>query len=101
MPSAYYLKDRNREPDLAINATTASGTATLDAGEYTVRCKEAVDCFIRTGSTALDTMNTNSLRLVSGNTIEIIVEKNDKIFAMSAIGAATLEICKVRSNIYY
>ena len=101
MPSAYYLKDRNREPNLAVNATTASGTAVLDAGEYSVYCKESVDCFIRTGATALDTMDENSQRLIAGNMIEIIVEKDDKIWAMSETGTATLEICKVRSNIYY
>jgi len=101
MPNSYYLKDRNREPDLSINATTASGTAALPAGEYSVYCKELVDCFIRTGSSALDTMDENSQRLVAGNMIELIVEKDDKIFAMSSSGTATLEICKVRNNIYY
>ncbi len=101
MPGAYYLKDRNRVTDLAINATTAAGTAVLEAGEYSVYCKESVDCFIRTGSSALDTMDENSQRLIGGNMIEIIVEQNDKIFSMSETGTATLEICKVRSNIYY
>ena len=95
MSNAYYLKNRNREPDLIINATTASGTAALKAGQYTVYCTGTVDCFIRTGATALDTMDENSQRLIAGNMIEVIVEENDKIFGMSSSGTATLEICKV------
>lgn len=102
MPSAYYLKNRDRVADLAINALTAAGTATLtEAGEYTVYCKENVDCFIRTGASANNAMATNSQRVLGGKMIEIIVESGDKIWGMVAIGTATLEICKVRSNIYY
>lgn len=92
---AYYLKNRDREPNLAINATTKAGTAPLKAGQYTVYCVELVDCFIRTGATALDTMDENSQRLVAGNVLEIVVEENDKIWGMSSSGAATLEICKI------
>ena len=92
---AYYLKNRDREPNLTINATTASGTGPLKAGQYTVYCQELVDCFIRTGATALDTMDENSQRLVGANMVEIIVEQDDKIFGMSSSGTATLEICKV------
>jgi hypothetical protein len=95
MSNAYNLKNRDREPNLTINATTASGTGTLKAGEYTVYCVEQVDCFIRTGATALDTLDENSQRLIGGNMIEIIVEQDDKVWAMSSSGTATLEICKV------
>ncbi|MDE2389867.1 MAG: hypothetical protein KGN35_12460 [Betaproteobacteria bacterium] len=95
MGDAYYLKNRNRETNLSINATTAAGTSTLKAGQYTVYCVEGVDCFIRTGASALDTMDENSQRLIAGNMIEIIVEEGDKVFGMSSSGAATLEICKV------
>ncbi len=95
MSNAYYLKNRNRETNLSINATTASGTDVLKAGQYTVYCPELVDCFIRTGATALDTMDENSQRLIAGNMIEIIVEEGDKIFGMSSSGTVTLEICKV------
>lgn len=89
---AYYLKNRRREPDLSINAATASGTAQLKAGEYTVYCKDLVDCFICTGAAW---ESGNSLRLLAGNMIEVTVEENDKILAKSETGAATLEICKV------
>lgn len=92
---AYYLKNRNREPNLTINATTASGTTPLKAGQYTVYCPELIDCFVRTGASALDTMDENSQRVVAGNMIEITVEENDKIFGMSSSGSATFEICKV------
>ncbi len=95
MGDAYYLKNRSREANLSINATTATGTGALKAGQYTVYCPELVDCFIRTGASALDTMDENSQRLVAGNMIEIIVEEGDKIFGMSSSGSATLEICKV------
>lgn len=95
MGDAYYLKNRNRETNLSINATTAAGTDPLKAGQYTVYCPDLIDCFIRTGSAALDTMDENSQRLIAGNMIEIIVEEGDKIFGMSSSGSATLEICKV------
>ena len=102
MPTAYDLKDRNRVADLSINATTATGTATItEGGEYTIYCKDSVDCFVRVGATANNTMPANSQRLISGNMVEVIVEKGQKIWAMCETGTATLEICKVRANIYY
>lgn len=89
---AYYLKNRRREPDLSVNATTASGTSQLKAGEYAVYCKELVDCFVCTGA-AWSTGECQ--RLVAGNVIEVTVEENDKILAKSETGTATLEICKI------
>lgn len=89
---AYYLKNRNRESDLTINSVTPAGTAQLKAGEYTVYCVEGVDCFIVTGSSW---GSGNKQRLVAGNMIEVTVEENDKIIALSSSGTATLEICKV------
>lgn len=102
MPTAYDLKDRDRIADLAINAATATGTAAItEAGEYTVYCKDVIDCFIRVGAAANNSMQANSQRLLAGNMIEVIVEKGQKIWAMCETGTATLEICKIRSNIYY
>lgn len=98
MPNAYYLKNRRREPDLAINASTVSATNTLPAGEYTVYCKEMVDFFVCSGA-SWDSGNCQ--RVLIGNMPELIIEEGDKILAKTETGTATLEICKVRNNIYY
>ena len=98
MPSAYYLKNRRREPNLSINAASVSATAALSAGEYTVYCKEGVDFFVCTGA-SWDSGECQ--RVISGNMPELIIEENDKILAKTETGTATLEICKVRNNIYY
>lgn len=98
MSRAYYLKDRRREPDLSINASTVSATAALPAGEYSVYCPALVDFFLCTGQ-AWDSGECH--RVIAGNMPELIVEQNDKILAKTETGTATLEICKVRNNIYY
>lgn len=100
MPNAYYLKNRRREPDLSIDATTVpvAATAALTAGEYTVYCKEMVDFFVCTGASW---NSGNCQRVLSGNMPELIIEEGDKILAKTETGTATLEICKIRNNIYY
>lgn len=98
MPGAYYLKDHQREPNLAINATAPAGTGPLPQGEYTVYCVEGTDFFVTTGAVW---GTGNKQRIISGNMPELIVEPGDEIWAKSETGTATLEICKVRSNIYY
>jgi len=98
MPNAYYLKDRRREPDLSINASTVSATAALSAGEYTVYCPGLVDFFVCTGQTW---DSGQCQRIINGNMPELILEQGDKILAKTETGTATLEICKVRNNIYY
>lgn len=89
---AYYLKNRRRESNLSVNASTVSGTAQLKAGEYTVFCVESIDCFVCTGATW---DSGECQRLVAGNMIELIVEEGDKILAKCETGTATLEICKI------
>lgn len=98
MPQAYYLKNRRRESDLSINASTVSASAPLSAGEYTVYCKEGVDFFVCTGASWI---SGECQRIIAGNMPELILEDGDKILAKTETGTATLEICKARNNIYY
>lgn len=98
MSRAYYLKNRRREPDMSINAASVTATAALPAGEYSVYCKEGVDFFVCTGASW---SSGECQRIINGNMPELIIEEGDKILAKTETGTATLEICKVRNNIYY
>lgn len=98
MSGAYYLEDHQREDDLAINSTTPASTGPLPQGEYTVYCPEMVDFFVSTGATW---GSGKKQRVIPGNMPELIVPKGSKIWGKTETGTATLEICKVRNNIYY
>lgn len=98
MSRAYYLKNRRREPNLSINAASVTATAALSAGEYSIYCKEGVDFFVCSGTSWT---SGECHRVISGNMPEMIIEEGDKILAKTESGTATLEICKVRNNIYY
>lgn len=91
------LEYRNREPDLVVGAVTASQTAALSEGIYSVINISTDDCRIKVGATANDVTALSGRRLLAGNEIYVEVKKDRKIGALAVSGTVTLEIHKVRS----
>lgn len=94
MTDAYDVEDRDREPDLDIDAVTPASSGSLKAGKYNIYCPDLIDVFFRTGASWGDPLKKKP-RLVAGNMMPVTVKQDGKIWALSTGGAAKLEIYKI------